>query len=433
MNPYIINKFSRQSFGTIIVEVTADPLFSPSTPLEDVKITISSITTDGEKVIVGEFNTNEVGQTPIITLECPAKEFTQHPNVANRPYSVYQVEAYAPNYIPVIVEGVQIFADTQSIQPITLVPMAISRFSVPKLHHETVDISIGPAKLYGNYPPKIPESEIKDTASSGFIVLDKVVVPEFVIVHEGSPNNNDAPNYTVQFKDYIKNVASSEIYPTWPTETIKANVIAIVSFTLNRVYTEWYRNQGKNFTITNSTAYDHAFFYGRDIFNSVSQVVDEVFNIYVKRPGVKQPLLTQYCDGVKVSCPNWMTQWGSQKLGKDGLSAEEILKYFYGYDIQLIESPEVQGIPESFSGSMLKLGSSGPAVRTIQEQLNRISRNYPLIPKVPSDGVFGEKTVEAVKVFQEVFHLTPDGKIGKATWYKISNIYVAVTKIGALL
>ncbi|OON96087.1 MAG: peptidoglycan-binding protein [Candidatus Epulonipiscium fishelsonii] len=433
MNPYIINKFTRQSFGTLIVEVTTDPIFSPSAPIEDVTIIISTTTNDGNPVIIGEFNTNEVGQTHIITLECPANDLTQGPNPDKRPYSVYQIEAIASNYIPVVISGVQIFADTQSIQPITLVPLAISRFSVPKLRYETIDISIGPAKLYGDYPPKIPENEIKNTTASGFIVLDKVVVPEFIVVHEGSPNNANAPNYTVRYKDYIKNVASSEIYPTWPTETIKANVIAIVSFTLNRVYTEWYRNQGKNFTITNSTAFDHAFFYGRDIFNSVSQIVDEVFNIYVKRPGVKQPLLTQYCDGVKVSCPNWMTQWGSEKLGKDGLSAEQILKHFYGYDIQLIESTEVQGIPESFPGATLQVGSSGSAVRTIQEQLNRISQNYPLVPKVPSDGVYGKKTADAVKVFQDVFHLNPDGKIGKATWYKISHVYVAVTKIGSLI
>lgn len=295
------------------------------------------------------------------------------------------------------------------------------------------NIIIGPPTLYGDYPPKIPETSIKNTATPGFIVLPEVVVPEFIIVHAGSPNNNNASNYTVTYRDYIKNVASSEIYPTWPTETIRANVIAIISFTLNRVYTEWYRNKGKNFTITNSTAFDHAFFFGRDIFDTISEQVDQIFDIYCKRPGVEQPLLTQYCDGAKVSCPNWMTQWGSKSLGDEGLSYDEILRFYYGEDLTFPNAPVVAGVPESYPGTPLRLGDSGPAVRTIQEQLNRISNNYPLIPKVRTSGSFDEATQESVRTFQNIFHLTPDGIVGRDTWYKISEIYVAVSRIAELM
>jgi hypothetical protein len=232
--------------------------------------------------------------------------------------------------------------------------------------------------------------------------------------------------------DYIANVASSEIYPTWPLETIRANIIAIVSFTLNRVFTEWYRNQGKNFTITNSTAFDHAFFYGRNVFDSIVPVVADVFNTYIQRPGVMQPLLAQYCDGVQSQCPNWMTQWGSKDLGDQGYTADQILRNFYG-DINIPTAETVEGIPESYPGAPLRLGDTGPNVRKIQEQLNRIGDNYPLIPKVIADGVFGASTEEAVRTFQRIFHLTPDGIIGRNTWYKISAIYVAVTRMAEVI
>ena len=250
-------------------------------------------------------------------------------------------------------------------------------------------------------------------------------------MHAGSPNDNTAPNCTVPFLDYISNVASSEIYPTWPKETIRANIIAIVSFTLNRVFTEWYRNQGKSYTITNSTAYDHAFFYGRNLFDTIVPEVNDVFDIFVKRPGVLQPLLTQYCDGVKSSCPNWMTQWGSKDLGDAGFSAEQILRNFYG-NIELSTAPTVEGNPESYPGSPLQIGSSGAAVRQLQTQLNRISQNYPLIPKVAVTGNFDSATADAVRTFQQIFHLTQDGIVGKNTWYEISRIYVAVSKLAEL-
>ncbi|MGL4736474.1 MAG: peptidoglycan-binding protein [Cellulosilyticaceae bacterium] len=413
------------------MDVTTNPLLGNISPLAEVPVIIKERLPSGEIKVIAELVTNKVGQTPVIELPAPPIDLSLEPQRTIKPWSNYIVEASTPGFTPVAVEGNQIFPSIRSILPLYLSP----EFRNKTRRQPEDDIRIvviGPNTLFGDFPPKIPESEVKDTAAKGFITLDSVVVPEFVIVHDGVPTNMSSPNYTVRFKDYIKNVASSEIYPTWPTQTILSNVIAIISFTLNRVYTEWYRNQGKDFTITNSTAFDHAFIYGRDVFDTISQVVDQYFDIYVKRPGVTQPLLTQYCDGAKSSCPNWMTQWGSKSFGDQGKNAEEILRYYYGQEIEFPAAPEVQGVPASFPGTPLKLGDSGPNVRKIQEQLNRISQNYPLIPKVKTNGEFDAATEEAVKTFQKIFHIPQDGIVGKNTWYRISQIYVAVTKIGEL-
>lgn len=425
---------SRQNFGTLIVQLTSNRLEGPLTPVSDVNVTIKGISPTGETTIIAENTTNSVGQTPAVELQAPDVELSLDINNNSQPYSTYRIETSSPDFVDAVVNGTQVFAGTQSIQPISLQPTARSSSlrSFSGMRQLFESINIGPSTLFGVYPEKIPEAAIKPIIpGSGFITLESVIVPEFVIVHAGSPNDNSAPNYSVPFTDYIANVASSEIYPTWPTETIKANIIAIVSFTLNRVYTEWYRNQGKSFTITNSTAYDHAFFYGRNLFDSIVEVTAEVFDVYVKRPDVTQPLLTQYCDGKQSSCPNWMTQWGSKELGDQGYTAEEILRYFYG-NISLSTAPEVEGNPESYPGSPLSIGSSGSAVRTIQTQLNRISQNYPLIPRVAVTGNFDDATAEAVRTFQQIFHLTQDGVVGKSTWYEISRIYVAVTKLAEL-
>ncbi len=423
---------SRQSTGSLIVETTTDPAIGPLRPLPGIQITVKERQATGER-IVAQLVTNANGQTPVIQLPAPPSELTEEPQTTETPFSPYIIEAQGENVIPTQINGTQIFSTIRSIQPIRLTPSEAPIPVVASRQDVEENIIIGPPTLYGDYPPKIPETSIKNTATPGFIVLPEVVVPEFIIVHAGSPNNNSASNYTVTYRDYIKNVASSEIYPTWPTETIRANVIAIISFTLNRVYTEWYRNKGKNFTITNSTAFDHAFFFGRDIFDTISEQVDQIFDIYCKRPGVEQPLLTQYCDGAKVSCPNWMTQWGSKSLGDEGLSYDEILRFYYGEDLTFPNAPVVAGVPESYPGTPLRLGDSGPAVRTIQEQLNRISNNYPLIPKVRTSGSFDEATQESVRTFQNIFHLTPDGIVGRDTWYKISEIYVAVSRIAELM
>jgi len=253
-----------------------------------------------------------------------------------------------------------------------------------------------------------------------------------MIVHGGHPTNTSAPTYWVPFKDYIKNVASSEIYANWPEETLKANILAIISFTLNRVFTEWYRNKGHDFTITNSTAVDQAYNHGRNIFTEISMVVDEIFTTYITRPGIRQPLFAQYCDGRRVTCPNWLSQWGSKHMGDQGYDAVSILRRYYGSDIYLASAPKVEGIPSSFPGTSLQTGSSGPDVRTIQEQLNTISNNFPAIPKLRVDGIFGEETRNAVMTFQRIFDIPQSGIVDFPTWYRISGIYVAVARLAAL-
>ena len=434
----IPSTFARQTLGTLTIQLSSQQTQGPLTPIEGVNVTVKGIAPTGESTILAELTTNSVGRTEDIVLETPPVDLSLDQANTQMPYATYRIETSSPNYVDAVVDGAQVFADTRSIQPIALQPTLRATRSRIRPRFTSMkrqlfeDVVIGPSTLYGDYPPKIPEAAIKPIfPGSGFIVLDSVIVPEYVIVHAGSPNDNSAPNYTVPFTDYIANVASSEIYPTWPIETIRANIIAIVSFTLNRVYTEWYRNQGKPYTITNSTAYDHAFFYGRNLFDSIIDITAQVFDTYIKRPNVTQPLLSQYCDGQKSSCPNWMTQWGSKSLGDQGYTAEEILRYFYG-DITLSTAPQVEGSPESYPGSPLTIGSSGSAVRTIQNQLNRISNNYPLIPKVAVNGQYNEATANAVRTFQEIFNLTPDGVVGKSTWYEISRIYVAVTKLAEL-
>ena len=370
--------------------------------------------------IVEELTTDESGQTEEITLPAPSVDLSLEPQ-NQRPYSEYSITVRAEGYEPVTISGSEILAGQLSLQPIRLTPL--SEVSGPEI---SVDIDIPEHTLYGIYPPKIPEDEIKPVGTSGEIVLSRVVIPETVVVHDGVPSDRSAANYYVPYRDYIKNVASSEIYATWPREAIVANVLAIQSFTLNRVYTEWYRNKGYNFTITISTAYDQKFIYGRNIFQSISEVVDDVFENYLSLPDVRQPIFTQYCDGKRVSCPGWMTQWGSCNLAEQGYSAIQILRNFYSSEMYINSAESIAGIPSSWPGYNLDIGSSGAPVRTIQEQLNVIAGAYPAIPSLVVDGIYGENTQASVRKFQNIFGLTPDGIVGRQTWYKLSQIYVAV-------
>lgn len=395
-------------------------------PVSHANVLIFNYNQDGARNVIYEVQTDIDGQTEVLSLPAPPLEYSLSPDMP-KPFSEYDIEVTADGFESVLVNNVQIFPNQIAIAPVDMVPLGVSE------SNEEEVINITPPTLWGDYPSKIPEEEIKAMPDeSGFVVLDEVIIPEYIVVHDGVPNDNSAPNYYVPFKDYIKNVASSEIYSTWPDAAIRANILAIISFTLNRVYTEWYRGRGKSFTITNSTAYDHYFVYGRNIFEEINIIVDEMFTTYIKRYGVKQPLFAQYCDGVRVSCPNWLSQWGCVDLAERGYSAIEILRYYYGDDIYLENAELVSGIPQSYPGSPLRLGSTGSDVRTIQNQLNVISNNYPSIIKVRADGVFGEQTQEAVIRFQQIFNLTVDGIVGFATWYQISNIYVAVSKLAEL-
>ena len=345
--------------------------------------------------------------------------------VEQQPYSEYTIQIEAEGFEPKEIAGSQVLADTLSRQPTTL--------NVMESGETFQRIVIPPHTLFYEYPPKIEEAEIKPINENGEIVLSKVVVPEYIVVHDGPVNDSAAGNYYVRYKDYIKNVASSEIYATWPDDTIRANILAIMSFTLNRVYTEWYRNKGYDFTITSSTAYDHKWIYGRNIFASIDRIVDELFENYLSRPNVRQPILTQYCDGQRVTCPDWMSQWGSKYLGDQGYSAIDILRSYYGNDMYINSADGISGIPASWPGYDLGVGASGPKVRQLQEQLARISRAYPAIPTITADGVYGSRTREAVEKFQSVFGLPVTGIVDYPTWYKISDIYVAVSRIAELV
>ena len=408
--------------GYLQVDVVSD---ANSFPVQDADIVIAR--TEEPDEIIEETRTNSSGQTENLPLDAPPVELSLSPEETERPYAEYTIRITAPGFEPFVVSGTEVLADVTAIQGIRLRPL-----SNASAGEQIETVTIPDHTLYGDYLPKIAESEIKPVIETGEIVLSRVVVPQTVVVHDGVPTNSSAANYYVPYRDYIKNVASSEIYATWPRSTIVANVLAIMSFTLNRVYTEWYRNQGYDFTITSSTAYDHKWIYGRNIFESISVVVDDIFDNYLSRPGVKQPILTQYCDGRKVRCPGWLTQWGSCELGEAGYSPIEILRNFYGDDMYINTAEQISGIPASWPGYDLKIGATGDKVRQLQEQLDAISSVYTAIPDISPDGIYGPATAEAVRKFQSIFGLPQTGVVDFATWYKISHIYVGITRIAEL-
>ena len=406
--------------GSLMIWVTSSVGFFP---VVGAAVTISDSASPEQ--ILETLTTDESGQTTSVLLPAPDPAYSQSPSNP-RPYADYIIEVQADGYEPVRINGAEILPDASSILPVSMTPAAVS--DSPKEQ----EIFIPDHTLYGEYPAKIPEAEIKTEAETGEIVLSRVVIPEYIIVHDGLPDDSSAPNYYVRYKDYIKNVVSSEIYATWPADTIRANVLAIMSFTLNRVYTEWYRNKGFDFTITSSTAFDHKWIPERNIFEPISVIVDELFADYLSRPNVRQPILTQYCDGRRVSCPNWLTQWGSKSLGEQGFSPIEILRYYYGDDMYINTAEAISGVPSSWPGYTLEQGSKGPKVRQIQEQLNVIAGAYPEIPKLEEDGIYGPETEAAVRKFQSIFGLPVTGEIDYKTWYKISEIYVGVSRIAEL-
>ena len=388
-------------------------------PVENAAVSIS-YTGDPDGPVM-TLTTDSSGQTPTVELPAPPVELSLEPENEKQPYSEYNIQVTADGYEPALISGSEILAGELSLQSVRLNPLETGSGV-----ENTVVI---PAHtLFGDYPPKIPEEEIKPIADTGEIVLSRVVVPEYIIVHDGSPADSTAQNYWVRYRDYIKNVASCEIYSTWPEAAIYANILAIMSFTLNRVYTEWYRNQGYDFTITSSTAYDQKWVYGRNIFENIDYLVDSVFANYLSRPGVQQPIFTSYCDGQRVTCSG-LSQWGSKYLADQGYSAIDIIRYYYGNDMFVNTAAIISGVPSSYPGYALDIGSSGEKVRQIQTQLNRIAKNYPALPTVSADGVYGPRTAEAVRVFQRIFNLPQTGVVDYPTWYEISEIFVGVSRI----
>ena len=392
--------------GYLLVNVYCDTI---ANPVEGAVVKV--IKNNNEFVIE---KTNEDGQTNKITLDTVDKSYSLEDQNLVRPYETYDVEVSALGLTPTKINGVQIFDGETSIQNIYVT-------SIDE-NSENVESTITPNTLWKNESPNL----IEESDNSTF-VLDKVIIPEKIIVHDGIPSNTTAPNYAVPFVDYVKNVASSEIYSTWPTETIKANVLAIISYALNRVYTEWYRSKGYDFMITSTTSYDQKYTHNGTIFQSIAKVVDEVFDDYIRQGFRPEPLLAHYKSNT--SEPGNLSQWGSKDLGDKGYNYLEILKYYYGNNINIAQAEVGWESPYSYTKE-LKEGDCSRDVYKLQNTLNYIRGSYPGIPIIENPtGLFDSNTTKAVKVFQKVFGLSQTGIVDYKTWYKISYILIAVTKM----
>lgn len=388
-------------------------------PLRGVQISVL----DDEQNRIYELTTDENGDTRSVSLETVDKSYSQNENFAGTPYVTYNVLARAQGFNTLFVADIPIFDGELAVLPLALVPMQEDQRS-----SEQTRITVGaPAvTMTGEREQEGPGREAGDQ-----YVLRQVVIPNPITVHMGTPDST-ASNIQVSFPDYVKNVASSEIYPTWPEAALRANIYAIITFALNRVYTEWYRAKGYSFDITNSTAYDQYFVYGRPVYESISRIVDQIFNEYVRRQGQNAPYFTSFCNGTTANCAG-LSQWGTVTLANQGYTPIRILRYYYPDDIEIAETNAVSNVVTSYPGTPLRVGSTGLDVQTIQTYLNRIRRNYPAIPVITDEtGVFGDSTRAAVTKFQSIFNLATDGIVGKATWYKISNLYTAVTRLAEL-
>ncbi len=367
--------------------------------------------------------TNSSGLTPSVGIDAPDINESLNQSNMQVPYAVVDVYVDAPGYYPTRVRRVQIFSGTQSLLPILLVPLSGDNYS--QQTGGVINYNIPPNQLL--FPAGRSQTGPTEEQAAALITED-IFIPETIRVHIGPPSSS-GEIISVPFVDYIKNVTSSEIYPTWPENSIRANIYAIISLALNRFFTEWYPSQGYNFDITNSTQYDQAFVPGRNFFENTSRIVDDIFNSYVVREGYINPLFTQFCDGRQSQCTG-LSQWGTVTLAENGYTPLQILRQYYGQDVNINTTTDIRNVESSYPGTPLRLGDSGDDVFTIQQQLMRIRENYPAIPLIPTlDGIFGSSTDEAVRTFQDIFDLSVDGIVGKATWYRISYVYTSVKKL----
>lgn len=384
-----------------------------------VNVNLSVFNPETEEIFYGV--TDENGYAPILSFDAPDKSLSLDRNYTGVPYSKVNVLAQKEGYQTIDISGIQIFADETAILELPFSPLV-------DVDTRSNIINVQDHQLIRPMQRSCANSTEVDRMN---FVLDYPIIPKTITVHLGRPTAS-AQNVTVNFKDYIKNVASSEIYPTWPNQSLRANIYCQISLALNRIYTEWYRAKGYDFDITNSTAYDQYFVYGRNIFENISQIVDDIFNEYIRKKNTVNPYYAEYCDGRSVWC-NGLKQWGTVDLANQGRNAFEILRYYYGSDIEIVSTDRIEGVAGSYPGLSLKNGVKSDAVAIIQNQLNRIAVNYPNIPVIyPVDGIFGTMTEAAVRAFQKQFNLTQDGIVGKSTWYKISSIYVAVKRLAEL-
>ena len=420
--------------GRLILQVRSS---HDALPVRDAHVILSS--PDGK--IRFETHTDANGNTEPLELPAPDKALTLDENYKQPAYSEWHIDVQKEGFVISHILNVEVVDTQLSILPVILQPLVDetnptreeeinippmlpvlpdSAHSIP--YQEDQGRQAVPAAFAPANPHQVPDPPVER----------EVFIPDFITVHLGAPTNSSARNVRVPFIDYIKNVASSEIYSTWPRNSLIANVHAIVTFTLNRIYTEWYRSRGFPFDITNSTAFDQYFRYGAQIFDTISNVVDEYFNTYAHRRGLANPFFTSYCNGTTATCAG-LSQWGTVRLANQGRTPIEILHYYYPNDIMLTVTNNVRGITESFPGTPLRIGSSGDAVRRMQNDLNRIRINFPLIPQIPNpNGIFGPETDAAVRAFQRSFNLAVDGVIGRNTWNEITRVFTAVSRLAAL-
>ncbi|MEA5051578.1 MAG: peptidoglycan-binding protein [Oscillospiraceae bacterium] len=368
--------------------------------------------------------TDASGRTEPVAVDAPDRALSLEADCARDVCALCDVQVEFEAFRTVRVAGVTVFAGETSVAEISLEPLTLGPDAAARDRVQLIDI---PAHRVADNVPN--DADMPPAGLSR--ILEYVAVPDYVTVHLGRPDAA-AQNVTVSFAHYIKNVCCSEIYPTWPENALRANIYCQISLVLNRIFTEWYRSKGYAFDITNSTSYDQYFVYGRNIFENVSAIVDDIFNVYIRKGAAKDPYYAEYCNGTTATCPG-LSQWGTVTLANQGYTPLAILRYYYGSAVALYEAPLVDTAVASYPGTALRQGSIGSHVAVVQEQLNRIRQNYPLIPSAGAiDGIFGAATAAAVRTFQSVFGLTQDGAVGKATWYKLSYIYVAVKKLAEL-
>ena len=365
--------------------------------------------------------TDATGSAADIPVEAPACTLSLDEDNTIRPYAVVSLTAAKSGYRTVRIEGIQIFAGQITLAQPAMIPVTEEGKDIPN-----APIVIPPHPLFAGSGGSGAQPVENCTPR----VLDKVIIPKNITVHLGKPAAS-ARNVTVSFRDYIANVASSEVYPTWPEQALRANIHCQISLALNRIYTEWYPSKGYTFNITNSTSYDQYYVHGRTVFDVMVRITDDIFNTYLRKRGTVNPYYSEYCDGKSVTCPG-LKQWGTVTLANNGRSALQILRYYYGSDIEIVRTSNIQSIPQSYPGSPLRQGDSGTAVFTLQRQLNRITKDYPFLGKLTVDGVFGSRMAATVRAFQKQFNLTADGMVGRQTWYKISYIYVSVKDLAEL-
>ena len=389
-----------------------------SAPMAGVSITVTGEGFAADRV------TGTDGTAVDLELEAPASSYSlDEANTTVRPYAVCALVAEKPGYQTVRIEGIQIFSGQTTLAPIEMVP-ANARIAEP-----AEPVVIPPHPLFAGEGGSGPSPALAGPAAAPR-VLTAVVIPKTITVHLGAPTSS-ARNVTVSFRDYIANVASSEVYPTWPEQALRANIHCQISLALNRIYTEWYPSRGFSFNITGSPGYDQAYVHGRTVFDVMVRLTDDLFNTYLRKAGTTNPYFSEYCDGKTVSCPG-LKQWGTVSLAEEGRSALSILRYYYGKDIEVVRTSNIAAIPESYPGSPVRQGSRGTSVFTLQRQLNRITKDYPFFGALTVDGIFGEEMTATVKRFQRQFSLTADGTVGRQTWYKISYIYVSVKDLAEL-